>query len=434
MTKHSAREPHEQRFEDEQPPEETPQPGASVQKRRKAGPFSTWKAYQLRGISKEILETESLLLPRRVYENERNPLVPSKDHAGLNITAALATREERLIEVLRFLGRVYVADLATIFHMLYRRRYDMSTTQRDLRIAKERKLVWVDRALGLYKKKGGEPTRPPMIYGLSTIGRQFLKNQASEPNSDFLKLMHTHQPTNANPVNQATIGHDLQVSWWCGSMIECLRLIPWCTSIFCHTEVRSHETQRIDAVIVARFNFDHPREMDDTIPWFDGRKKHNDEVEVRWALELDNSTESDLVLLKKFLTYRQLHAEGVYHRLFGGNTILVLIAQHATRAATLAMEFQRAWPDGWGLVSTPDRKGADASPFGVLWGVYSDMNLEEPVPLLSRIIRLPSGEFAYETLLTLEQWRAYLQFAKEGDPPKTRRELVARIQSQKSEN
>lgn len=423
-----------QRFEDEPSQNTSSQVDRNNKPRRKAGPFSTWKAYQLRGVSKEILEAESLLLPKRVYENERNRLVPSVDHGGRNIPPGLATREERLIEVLRFLGRIYVADIPTIFHMLYRRRYDMRTAYNDLKVARERKLVWVDRALGLRKGPGREPARPPMIYGLSTIGKQFLKNRASEPNADFLKLMHTHHPNNANPVNQTTIGHDLQVSWWCGSMIESLRLIPWCTSISCHTEVRSHETQRIDAVIIARFNFNHPREMDDTIPWFDGRQKYPEEVEVRWALELDNSTESDLVLLKKFLTYRQLHAHGVYHKLFGGNTIMVLIAQHAMRVATLAAEFQRAWPDGWGLASTPDRKGADASPFGVLWGTYADMNLEEPVPLLSRIIRLPSGEFAYETLLTLEQWRTYLQLAKEGDPPKTRDELFARIKGRKGAN
>jgi hypothetical protein len=423
--------PDNQRFEDERPFEERRTSAQGSKKQRAANPFSTWRARHVRGVSKEILEAESLLLPSLVYESERNPLLPGRDYSGKPIGREIAVREERLIELLRYLGRVYVADAETIYHILYRRRYGLKTAYRDLEEAKRRGYIWTDSAKGLHRKeqvvRTGGNLRGVQVYGLSTVGKQFLKHSATEAEEAYIKMLHAHSPKTANPANQATLGHDLQVSWWCGSMIECLRLIPWCTSIFCHSEVRAHKNQRIDAVIVARFNFKQYRSLLDSIPWYDGTRKHPDEIEVRWALELDNSTESDKVLRRKFMTYRKLHMEGVYHKLFNGNMILVLIAQTADRAATLTSEFQRVWPDGWGLVSTPDRMGADSNPLGVLWGKYLDMNITQPVPLLSRITTSPAGEFGYQPLMTSEMWRTFLILAKEGRAPRTRDELLEHL-------
>jgi hypothetical protein len=268
------------------------------------------------------------------------------------------------------------------------------------------------------------PTNPRAVYGLSKVGQQFLKNSAVEPDARVIAMMHAHPAGKPQVANQATLGHDLQVSWWCASMVECLRLIPWCTGVFCQSEVRSHKRQRIDAMIVARFNFRKRRENLDAIPWFDGRPAQPDEIEVRWALELDNSTESGKVLLGKFINYRNLHAEGVYHTLFNGNMILVLIVQNPDRAAYLAAEFRRAWPEGWGLVTTPDRMGADARALGVLWGRYFDMNSEAQVPLLSELARDTATDgYAYHPLLPYPVWERYLRLAQAGAAPESLFEL-----------
>lgn len=368
--------------------------------RKPASPFSHWKARQLRGNAKAV--EAALQLPPHEYVADTNPDLPRYDGYGLKVPIARTRLNERLTNLMRFIGRMYVTDAHTTFRMLYYRNHDLSCTYRDLKKLASQKLVW-----SINEPTGTDAARPRKVFGLTHAGKQALIDMRIE-DSAALELIISRDPRKSIP-NPNTIDHDLQVSWWCASMIEGLRLIPWCTNIYVQSEFRSAKNQRIDAVLTARFDFSRPRDDISQIPWFDGRPLTEGEVELRWALELDNSSESVPILIEKFVNYRNLHASGQYHRLFKGDLLLVLIVQNSRRAATLAAEFERAWPEGWGVVSTPDRKGANSTPYGALWGTYADMNTGAIIPLLSAIHRPRGEEAAYQPLMTYPMWESLLQ-------------------------
>lgn len=392
------------------------------EERRKPGQtsaFSRWKARQSYGDPET--QAEVRLYPPRVYTEEINPDLPGRDAFGLPTFAARHADDERMADVLRFLGRMYVADIQTIHRMIYYPRYDIRTTYRDMDELMEQRHVWHSEVKGLRAKplNNSQPTRPRKIFGLSRTGKQLLQSLALEPDNKVVEQMIARDPRGRLP-KPSSLGHDLQVTWWCASMIEGLRLIPWCTNIYCQTEFRSAKSQRIDAVLTARFNFARPRENINTIPWFDGSAKGEDEIEVRWALELDNGTESVGVLIDKFVTYRDLHKEGAYQKMLGGEVMLVLLVQDQRRANYLATEFSRAWPEGWGVVSTPDREGARGRSFGAIWGRYFNMNTQKETELLSVLIRNPvTGKRQYHPLMTHELWLRYLELRREGKAPES---------------
>lgn len=382
-----------------------------------ASAFSSWQARHTKGSPETQAEVK--LYPPRVYTEEINRDLPGYDDFGLPAYPSRYTEDERMTEILRFLGRTYVCDIETLHRMLYYPRFDIRTTYRDIETLMEHRHVWHAEVRGIRSKmaNNGMPGRPRKIFGLSRTGKQLLQSMAIEADATVVEQMVARDPRGKLP-KPSSLGHDLQVTWWCASMIEGLRLVPWCTSIYCQTEFRSSKTQRADAMLVARFNFEHPRENLHAIPWFDGSAKRDDEIEVRWALELDNSTESVGVLIDKFVMYRDLHGKGVYHKLFSGEVLLVLLVQDAKRADYLATEFSRAWPEGWGLVSTPDRQGARARSFGALWGRYFSMTNEAEVNLLSVLVRNPvTGGREYQALMTHELWMRYLELRQQRKAP-----------------
>jgi Replication-relaxation len=211
----------------------------------------------------------------------------------------------------------------------------------------KKKYIWQAEvsAAALRQVNEGPPGRNRLVFGLSRTGKQFLADLQVEPDPRALELLVARDVRGAAP-NQDQLEHDLQVTWWCMSMVEGLRLIPWCSSVYLQTEYRSSKTQRVDAILMARFDPYRHRENLDAIPWYDGKPIKEHEFEIRWALELDNSTESVRVLVDKFVMYRDMHARGSYHKLFQGEMILVLMVQTPERAGYLAAEFLRAWPEG----------------------------------------------------------------------------------------
>ncbi|MBX0331078.1 replication-relaxation family protein [Oscillochloris sp. ZM17-4] len=362
-------------------------------------------------------------LPPRIYECERSQN-PGYDGLGFPIPNANPVTDERMVELLRVLGRLYVADVGTLHRMLYYRRFGVRTTYNDLQHLAAQGFVWkVPAFLGGAKQLlRNRPVKPIHVYGLSRAGHQLLADMGVETDDRQLELLVKRDVTGV-AAKPSSLAHDLQISWWCASMIEGLRLIPWCSGVWCQVEYNTITGQRADAILIARFDFRHPRAEQNQIPWFSGTPLREGEVELRWALELDNSTESVDILVKKFITYRDLHRNGIYRNVLGGDVMLVLVVQNQNRAAYLAAEFQRAWPDGWGVVSTPEL--ANTTPFGAVWGTYLSMISEQPVPLLSRITQtLRPGENMIDTGFVTElnylQWRTYTRLLLEERPPQSR--------------
>lgn len=390
--------------------------------RRRASAFSTWIASQVRG--HPDADAALRMLPPRTYQRER-AVNPVCDGFGYPVHAAMSVRDERLIELLRMLGRVYVADMRSIFFALYDRRFDIRTTYRDLNLLADQRLIWTAKAGDewLSMPDGGYPQKTARVYGLSRAGKQHLANLGVE-DDEILARMRARDVRGRAP-NPNQLMHDLQISWWCLSMIEGLRLIPWCTGIYCQVEYDMIKGQRSDAIMVARFDFDCPRpDLSDT-PWIADTPLRPNEIELRWALEVDNSTEAVKVLVEKFTTYRDLHATGDYHRVLNGDVMLVLIAQNARRAAYLAAEFKHVWPGGWGVVSTPGLLGANSSPYGPLWGTYRSMAVQKVVPLLSHIQRDEHEHVSgFTPVMTYELWLRYLEQMKQGHLPTSLYDLM----------
>jgi len=379
--------------------------------------LSAWKARQCKTHPDAALAIQ--MLPPRSYRDDAHHDLPHQDGLGLQVTTAVPFRDERMIDVLRFLGRVYIADVNTIFRMLYYRRYDLSTTYRDLALLREQRLVWSAKVQGIHTKivNNWRPGPPHDVFGLSRAGKQLLLNMAVESDARALELLVARDVRGKVP-KPNSIAHDLQVTWWCASMVEGLRLLPWCTGVYVQTEYNAIKNQRADAMLGARFDFTRHRPDPVAIPWISGTPLRPNEVELRWALELDNSTESVNVLVNKFIAYRDLHASGTYHQLLNGDVLLVLVVQEARRAAYLAAEFSRAWPGGWGLVSTPSRQGANSTPFGALWGTYFDMSTEQRIGLLSYLTRDAQQHMVgYTPLMTYELWLRYLELQRAGNAP-----------------
>lgn len=306
--------------------------------------------------------------------------------------AALPPLDSQRIEVLRLLGRLELMDGPTLFQTLYAGRASHTTLKRDLLELYQHRLVWrttappTARSLeqvssGRTGRVGG---RRRYIYGLSDEGRTLLDSLGVEPDARSLAALKSRDPRGRYAAPN-TLGHDLQVSFWGASLLRGLCAIPTCHSIFMQVEFVVEERQRIDLMVVARFDPTTPRLEQTRIPWFDGTPLRPGQREVRLALELDMGTESLPVLLRKFVAYRDLHANGIYHQVFGGPVMLVLLVQTARRAGLLATEFRRAWPGGWALVSLPTSHAAFDSERGALWGAYRSLSDGSTVSLLNEL-------------------------------------------------
>jgi Replication-relaxation len=364
------------------------------------GASRTWQQRQQRGDPRAMEAKKSLLTP--TYTEELNPSLPRNDGFGLRVGVAHIIRHQRQADILRLIGHIGIATAATLHQVLYYPRYDMRTTYRDLNHLVDNKLLWQANATARFQ--GGRPER---VYFLSYAGKDFIaRNEMSGMNVDQ-RIIASKPQKKLSVINR--VDHDIQVSWWCASMIEGLRLIPWCSGIYVQAQFRASSRQVMDALIVARFNFSRPREQVSAIPWFDGRVRAEGEVELCWALEIDDSSESIPGILDTYIQYRDHHSSGTYHTLLQNHVLPVTIAQNSRRAAMLAAEFSRAWPEGWGLVSTPDRRGASSNPYGALWGRYADMNSGALVPLMSRVMYARGRPVTYQPVLHLDVWEALLR-------------------------
>lgn len=364
------------------------------------------------------------MLMRRSYVADSH-VAPLRDGLDMRIPVAQSVPNERLHKLLGLIGRFYVMEISLIYPLMYVSRFSRNTLRRDLQLLHEQKLLWmvpISRTSLYPGVKGGKDIK---IYGLTPEGRMVLEELGGMDKETVSQLRTADSRTQTIP-KPSSFGHDMQVSWWCGSMVEGLRLIPWCSGVYVQVEYTNMRGQRPDAILVARFNFLSPRQDLADIPWISMKeRKGESEVEVRYALELDNSSESLDVLQAKFVKYRDYHKEGVYQKDFGGDLMLVLVVQDGNRARRLAKEFTHVWSEGWGVVSTSQAlsRGDDLQ-FGALWATYKDMNTEESVLLLSRIQQQKNSQKrAYVPMITLNMFICAMDLALAGKAPETLTEV-----------
>jgi len=300
--------------------------------------------------------------------------------------------DQRTIAALRLLGRLEFVQTPILRRLVYRD-IPERTMYHSLDALLAQGLVWRTdvrwQSLPGPARAGRRqpPPRLPHIWGLTPRGRDLLATLEIEHDDLALQGLRTHHPR--DQVSTITLRHDLVAAWWCAALLDALRMHPWLRSIFCQVEFVSHERQRIDALMLVRLCPDRPRPSADLtgdIPWFAGESRQPGEIELRWALEVDRGTESLPILMEKAVTYRDLHADGIYTRLLGGPVLPVFLVPDSVRAGKIAREWQTGWHDGWGVIAPLEQ--ADDADAGPLWGTYRSMRAGEKgaaLPLLSRL-------------------------------------------------
>jgi hypothetical protein len=339
---------------------------------------------------------------------------------GLQLPRWITTELAPHAELLRLLGRLEVMTTRQIRSMVYPR-VPRSTFYGYLQRLVDEELIYRTKArFGMLYRSGATapPLKHPYIYGLTPAGRDFLDSAQAEVDEGTLSQLKVRDPR-VKRLSASNLAHDLQVSWWCSALIEELRRNRFCTRLLVQVEFVAHETQRIDALVIARFSTKFPREAGGGIPWFDGTTRLADEGEIRLALEVDRGTEPLRVLMEKGRAYRNLTADGVYTRRLGGAVIPVFLVPTARRARQIAAEWRHVWPEGWGVISTPP--AADHPQHGTLWGRYLTLsNLRQTLPLMTEVAGGQLDKPEFRTLFTLEQWQRGIPAPDAREQPESR--------------
>jgi hypothetical protein len=330
---------------------------------------------------------------------------------GLLMPTALPWVDDRMAEVLRALGRLEFMLSQQIRQLIYPDTH-RATMYRHLRHLLDEELIWrmpvtieseQDRRRMVRDGTRRAPPRPTSdAYGLSLNGRTILDTLQVEHDQGVLERLKARDLRGRRP-SPSTMAHDLQVSWWCSSVVLAARRHPHCQRIFVQVEYVVNRDQRIDAVVILRFDRSAPRPRMEPhrTPWFDGTPRRPGEIEIRLALEVDKGTEPLTVILGKADTYRKLTAAGVYNQLFGGPVLPVFLVPDTTRAAQIAREWRDGWPGGWGVIAVA--RASEHPEYGCLWGNYRTMVDAQPFVLLSEL-RQQGTQVEVAPTLTLEQW------------------------------
>lgn len=319
--------------------------------------------------------------------------------AVLTVTSMLDLTDERETALLRALGRLEVLTSAQI-HTLFFPDLSGQTMRNRLQRLLHEELIWQTTTtmatIAPPETTRGirpPPLKAPYIYGLTHTGKAYLESldvESHEPSFARLKSRDRRAPS--IPKQQLT--HDLLVSSWCCSVIDAVRRCALLVDIQCQVEYVSaydawnKEVQRMDAYLALRFaRTPRPQTMPGWwLPWYDGTPQHDDEVTVRFALEVDRGTEKLAILMKKAYIYRTLTASGHYRATLGGPVLPVVLVPPGRRAGQIAVEWQHAWPGGAGIISTP--RSANHPIYGALWGQYLILtdNAAKPVHLLGSLV------------------------------------------------
>jgi hypothetical protein len=204
------------------------------------------------------------------------------------------------------------------------------------------------------------------------LGKAWLKDSPSaEADERHEKVLKASEVMTAADLVNKNMSHDLQVAWWLASVVTHLRFNRWCQGVYLETEFIAHEKQRIDAFLNIRLNLHSPR-TDLRKFWIDSDGQGEGDVSVRLALEMDNDTESPLIIYLKGNAYATLTHNGVYQWLFNGPVVPVFIVPTVARKEVVMREFAAIWPGNWGICATT--ADADDRGAGALWGLYHRMN------------------------------------------------------------
>jgi hypothetical protein len=315
--------------------------------------------------------------------------------------------DHRRVATLRLLGRLEFMPTNHLWHLAFPgkgRRW----VQLTLTAMEKEGLIWRVRVpyRTLAQPKGQTlPPRNPDVWGLTNDGRTLLETLEVEHDKRSLEGLRCRDPR-GRPVSTITLKHDLQASWWCASLLFEIKRNAFVQSVFVQVEYVSHESQRIDAMVVLRISPTRRRIDIGPIPWFDGSYRREDEHEVRIALEIDRGTEPLKTLLEKGIAYRDLTAQGVYSRNLGGPVMPVFVVPTMTRAGQIAREWQTAWEDGWGVITPLSQ--ASHPQHGVLWGTYKSMRKGEKgaaVPLLTGLVLDARGQVTFHPVMELDDWK-----------------------------
>ncbi len=245
------------------------------------------------------------------------------------------------------------------------------------------------------------PVDNPLIWMLTPLGKESLVAADVERDARAIDCLKAHDPT--KDLARLNLSHDLQVSLWCSSVLLDLRRTAFCRTIFFQVEYVVTEGQRMDALIIARINTQRRRDVDGSYPWFDGERRLTGDREIRLALEVDRGTEHRQIIYLKGNMYRDLSGQGVYTELFGGPVLPVFLAPGPTRMRAIAQEWAAAWPNTWGVISTPS--AADHPEHGGLWGNYRLLtDARQDVPLCSEIHVDQRGRTTVQPIMSLDQW------------------------------
>jgi DNA-binding HxlR family transcriptional regulator len=328
---------------------------------------------------------------------------------GLPRPPAMPAISRRRAQLLRLLGRLEVMFSSQIYEMLYAN-VTRRSMQRDLEAMRDDGLIWRTTVrYGTLPQAAGRvqpPMKYPLVYGLTPEGKSVLDALGLEPDVRSLETLKTRDPRGRR-VPTLTLTHDLQVSWWCASILMAARASPLVQSVFAQVEFTTHSTQRLDALVILRVCPSRPRAVDGQIPWFDGAPCPPDTHEVKLGLEVDMATEPLSQLLDKAIVTRDLTASGRYTELFGGPIRTVFLAPTPRRAAQIAAEWADAWPETWGVVSTP--RGAEHPAHGALWGDYRLLrDGATAAPLLAELLVGGDGRVRERVLCALDAWERTL--------------------------
>lgn len=318
---------------------------------------------------------------------------------------------DRSIAVLRLLGRLEYALTPYLWKLLYAPvGLSDETMYRQLNALYDLGYVWRIKASlrprtrttsrpgeRMSKEERAEftPLNPPHVWGLTPEGRNYLALQEVEPDEKSLEGLKTRD-RRAPKVPLATLGHDLQASWWCCGVIHEAMRCPYLQDLFVQVEFVSltHAQraddgmgQRIDALVGLRFDPDRDpqrgRHHPGIIPWYDGFPRSGRQWWEWFALEVDRGTEALKVLLGKATVYRDMSVSKVYRSQLDGDLLPVFLVPSKRRAGQIAREWQDAWPDGKGVIATLQQ--AEHPEHGTLWGTYPQLrNGKVSQPLLQK--------------------------------------------------
>jgi Replication-relaxation len=354
------------------------------------------------------------------------PIVALEDKYHIVVPSALPPLDAEEIMLLRVLGRLELMTIQQIHTLIFPHMTQRGVQYRLNRLVAD-ELLWHAASRTVAANMAVVPqkvkTRGAHVYGLLDGAKALLESMEMETDPLTIGRLRSRDGRGRKP-DVRTMSHDLQVSWWCMNVLLSVARSRYCRQVYVQTEFYPEKGQRIDALVMLRLSPNHPRPAEEVgaIPFFDGRARQLNEVDIVLALEVDTGSEQLSIILKKVEKYRDLTRNGVYTAAFGAPVLPVFLVQHALRANRISEQFTTLWPNGWGVVGTP--QGVNSKLDGVLWGRYLALTDGAPFPLLTQLAVDAQGKVTFREIITRASWRG-----GEVQPPKvvlTDRQLATR--------